>query len=205
MPVSVMGLTYALFIKPLLVAGLVLAALSGLYLLPEYWPDHAAASEAIRQGDTVRLEQYLARGLSPDERAQWRSYARRALGRTTTVGVGPSMPGLGRASQSLLSYALSGCQARASARLLVEAGADLTVRDPGGWTVLGLAAGCDDLPLTSEMLAREVDANADEPDGGTVLWEPTRRGWQRRPFPAPIVSALEQRGARQPTRPAVRR
>lgn len=200
-----MGLGYTLFGKPLLVAGSIMVALTALYLLPEYWPDHAAASEAIRRGDTVTVGRYLERGLSPDGRAQWRSYARRALGRTTTVGVGPSMPGLGSASQSLLSYALASCQAREAARLLVEAGADLSIRDPSGWTVLGLAAGCEDLRLTSAMLARGADPNADEPDGGTVLWEPTSQGWQRRPFPTAIVSTLDARGATRPTRPAVRR
>jgi len=87
-----MGLGYTLFGKPLVVVGLVLAALSGLYLLPESWPDHASASDAILHNDSATLGRYLARGLS---RAQWRSFPRRTIGRTTGAGVGDSMPDLG--------------------------------------------------------------------------------------------------------------
>jgi hypothetical protein len=200
-----MGLGYTLFVKPLVVLGAVLAVLSGVYLLPEYWPDHASASDAIRRNDTVALGRYLARGLSPGERAQWRSYCRKVMGRTTRVGVGNSMPDLGAAQESLLSYALSRCDARESARLLVEAGADVTARDRGGWTLLGRAASCDDASLTSAMLARGADPNADEPDGGTVLWEPTNLGWTQRPIEAAIVAAMQAKGATRPTRPPARR
>lgn len=200
-----MGLGYTLFVKPLVVTASVLAALSALYLLPEFWPDHASASAAIRRGDASALKVYLARGLSPEERAQWRSYARRTMGRTTSVGVGGSMPEIGAAIESLLSYALSRCQSPESARLLVEAGAAVSARDQGGWTLLGRAASCDDEGLVTAMLARGADATADEPDGGTVLWEPTRLGWHPRPFPAAIASALEARGAVRPSRPPARR
>ncbi|MCU0806042.1 MAG: hypothetical protein MUF79_13305 [Burkholderiales bacterium] len=200
-----MGLGYSLFGKPLLILAAVLAALSGLYLLPEHWPDHAAATEAIRHDDTATLARYLARGLPPEERAQWRSYFRRTMARTTSVGVGGTMPDVGPAKQSLLSYALSGCRARESARLLVAAGANVSGRDPGAWTLLGLAAGCEDAALVASMLARGADPNADEPDGGTVLWEPTNLGWRPRPFDAAIVSAMQARGAIRPARPPVRR
>ena len=159
-----MGLGYTLFGKPLVVLASALVTLSGLYLLPEYWPDHAAATEAIRRNDTATLGRYLARGLSPDDRTQWRSYVRRTMGRTTSVGVGP-----------------------------------------GGWTLLGRAASCGDAPLTAAMLARGADPNVDEPDGGTVLWEPTNLGWRPRPFPDAAVAAMQARGGTRPSRAPVRR
>ncbi len=200
-----MGLGYTLFGKPLVVLASALVTLSGLYLLPEYWPDHASATEAIRRNDTATLGRYLARGLSPDDRTQWRSYVRRTMGRTTSVGVGHSMPGLGAAKESLLSYALARCASPGSARLLVEAGASLSERDPGGWTLLGRAASCGDAPLTAAMLARGADPNVDEPDGGTVLWEPTNLGWRPRPFPDAAVAAMQARGGTRPSRAPVRR
>ncbi|MCC7031450.1 MAG: ankyrin repeat domain-containing protein [Acidobacteria bacterium] len=190
-----MGLGYTLFGKPLAVLAAALMALAGVYMLPEYWPDHASASEAIRANDIATLERYLARGLSPNDRAQWRSYLRRTMGRATTTGIGGSTPELGRARESLASYALQQCQSTQAARRLVEAGADVVGRDPGGWTLLGRAAGCEDVPLVSAILERGADPNADEPDGGTVLWEPTRLGWRQRPFPEAIVAALRAGGA----------
>ena len=200
-----MGLGYTLFVKPLVVLGLGLACLSALYALPEYWPDHTSASAAIDRDDIVTLGRYLARGLSTEERAQWRSYFRKAMGRTARVGVGDSTPPLGSAQESLLAYALRSCASRQSARLLVEAGADLSARDPGGWTLLGKAAGCDDAPLALAMLVRGADPSADEPDGGTVLWEPTNLGWRERPFETAIVTAMRERGATRPTREPTRR
>lgn len=200
-----MGLGYTLFVKPVLVFALALAGLSGMYLLPEYWPDYAIAREAILGNDTIALQRYLARGLDPEERAQWRSWFRRSFGRTTTAGVGDSTPDLGAAGQSLLDYALSRCTTTQPAVLLVEAGADVTSRDFGGWTLLGRAAACDAVALTSAMLSRGADSNADEPDGGTVLWEPTNRGWQRRPFTPAIIEGLQRAGASRPTRAAVHR
>jgi hypothetical protein len=202
-PEGTMGLGYTLFGKPLVVFGLVVAGLSGIYLLPEYWPDHASASDAIRRSDAETLGRYLARGLDPEERAQWRSYLRRTMGRTTRVGVGNSMPELGAADESLLSYALTAC-ATTAARQLVEAGADVSVRDRGQWTLLGRAASCEDSILTSAMLARGADPNAEEPDGGTVLWEPTNLGWRRRPFDAAITQAIERAGGSRPARPPIR-
>lgn len=199
-----MGLGYSLFVKPVLVVGLVLAGLSGVYLLPEYWPDHAAASEAILQNDSDKLARYLSRGLSPEERAQWRSYFRRTFGRASRVGVGNSLPDFGDANESLLSYALSTCKTFPALHL-VAAGADVSAHDPGLWTLLGLAAACGDADLVASMLERGANPNADEPDGGTVLWEPTNVGWRRRPFDEAIASALVKRGAVQPTRSPVRR
>jgi len=199
-----MGLGYSLFVKPLLVVALAFTILLGLYLLPEYWPDHAAASEAILQNDSDKLALYLARGLAPEDRAQWRSYFRRTFGRATRVGVGDSLPDYTSANESLLSYALSTCTTF-PARHLVAAGADASARNPGQWTLLGLAAACGDADLVASMLEHGANPNADEPDGGTVLWEPTNVGWRRRPFDEAIGSALVRRGAVQPTLSPVRR
>jgi ankyrin repeat protein len=114
------------------------------------------------------------------------------------------MPDLGAADESLLSYALTTCMTSA-ARQLVEAGADVSGRDRGQWTLLGRAAGCEDANLVSAMLSRGADPNADEPDGGSVLWEPTNLGWRARPVDAAITRALERAGATRPTRPPVRK
>lgn len=201
-----MGLGYTLFVKPFLVLLTVSTALVGLYLLPEYWPDHASARDAIRRNDTASLQRYLARGLSPDERAQWRSYPRRALGRATSAGVGgSSTPALAPASRSLLEEALTQCDALEAARVLVDAGADVAARDAGGWSLLGRAAGCADEALVTAMLTRGADPNADEPDGGTVLWEPTTTGWRQRPFDEAIVAAMVARQAARPSRAPARR
>jgi ankyrin repeat protein len=187
-----MGMGYTLFVKPLLALSAAVAVLAGVYLLPDYWPDHAAASDAILRNDTARLRTYLARGLAPEERAQWRSYLRRSLGRSSRVGVEGTQP-LGPAQQSLLYYALGTC-ASGSALQLVEAGANVSARDQSGWTLLGRAAGCEDTTLVSAMLRLGANPSAEEPDGGTVSWEPTKLGWRPRPF-GKAAAILERAGA----------
>lgn len=172
-----MGLGYTLFVKPIVTLAVAVVGLLGVYLLPDYWPDHAIASDAIRSDDAEALRRYLARGLDPEERAQWRSYLRRTMGRTTSVGVGGSLPAIGAAEESLLSYALGTCKT-GPARQLVQAGADTSGRGRDGFTLVGLAAGCGDAELVEAMLAAGASVTAEEPDGGTVLWEPTNVGWR---------------------------
>jgi hypothetical protein len=192
------------FLKRLVKLGAVLSPFFAAYLVPEYWPDHAMASDAIVHHDTDRLRTLLARGLAPEDRSQWRSFLRRTLGRTTSVGV-EDYPDLGPADESLLDYALGKC-ATSSALLLVDAGAKVAVRDKWGWTLLGRAASCRNETLTSAMLRRGADASASEPDGGTVLWEPTNLGWRQRPFgDDAVTAALQHAGARRPSGPAVKR
>jgi hypothetical protein len=199
-----MGLGYTLFGKPIGTLAAVFAALSGLYLLPEYWPDHAIAADAIRRDDGETLGRYLARGLDPDDRAQWRSYPRRTLGRATREGVGNDTPDLGGADEPLLAFAMGTCKT-ARAFQLVDAGADVAVRDRSGSSALQRAASCGDQALVAALLAKGADPNAEEPDGGTVLWEPTNLGWKRRPFDERSIAALERAGAARPARAAIRR
>jgi hypothetical protein len=199
-----MGLGYTLFGKPVLTLAAVLAALSGVYLLPEYWPDHALAAEAIRTGDDDRLARYLARGLDADDRSQWRSYLRRTLGRATREGVGSDTPALGPADEPLLVVALATCDTRAAAAL-VRAGASPRSVTRDGTSVLERAAGCDGADVVAMLLAAGADVNAASPDGGTVLWEPTNLGWRKRPYHARIGAALETAGATMPDRPPARR
>lgn len=191
-----MGLGYTLFVKPILTLVLAVVALSGLYLLPEYWPDRYIAGEAIRQGDDRALMQLLARGLHPDERAQWRSFPRRLLGGARTWGVGSS-PDIGPAEESLTSFAVGLCNT-AAARHLVAAGADLHTRRPDGGTLLAQAAACGDAVLVTDMVARGASPNVREPDGGTALWEHSALGWRRRPLSSNVVEALERAGAAPP-------
>jgi len=199
-----MGLGYTLFGKPLVTLAAVLAVLSAVYLVPEYRPDHAIAAEAIRAGDDDRLARYLARGLHPDDRSQWRSYLRRTIGRATREGVGSDTPALGSAGEPLLVLALATCDLDAAAAL-ARAGASATAVSGDGTSALERAAGCDGADLVAMLLAAGADANAASPDGGTVLWEPTTQGWRRRPFSAGIAEALEAAGGTMPDRPAVRR
>jgi len=199
-----MGLGYTLFGKPVLTLAAVLAVVSGVYLLPEYWPDHALGAEAIRAGDDDRLARYLARGLDPDDRSQWRSYLRRTIGRATREGAGSDTPALGSAGEPLLIVALATCDLRAAAAL-VRAGASPMAVTRDGTSALERAAGCDGADLVATLLAAGADANAASPDGGTVLWEPTTLGWRRRPFGEGITAALEAAGATAPAGPPVRR
>lgn len=189
-----MGLGYTLFGKPLLLLLLVLGLALGIQLLPEYWPDRYVVGEAIRHDDLAAVGRYIARGLDPNDRSQWRSWPRRTFGRTAG---GRSMPELGPADESLLSFATVHCSTEA-ARLLVNAGADVTSRGRDGATPLYHASMCHDTGLVAALLARGADPNAPEPDGGTALWERTNLGWRRRPHDAAIVDALERAGARRP-------
>jgi hypothetical protein len=137
------GLGYTLFIKPVLTLAAALAVLLGLYLLPEYWPDHYIAAEAIRRDDTAALAVYLSRGLDPNERARWRSWPRRTVGRTVR---GTTSPEMGTADEPLLSFALGSCVV-GSASLLIDAGGDVGARGRDGATALWHAAGCGNRPL----------------------------------------------------------
>lgn len=190
-----MGLGYTLFVKPVLTLVAALAVLSGVYLLPEYWPDHYMAAEAIRRDDSAALAVYLSRGLDPNDRTRWRSWPRRTMGRT--VQGGRSTPEMGAADEPLLSFALGTCSVGA-ASLLIDAGAEAGARGRDGVTPLWHAAGCGNKVLVEALLARGADVNAPEPDGGTALWERTNLGWRRRPLEAPVIQALEQAGAARP-------
>ncbi|MGD9903511.1 MAG: hypothetical protein AB7U83_08565 [Vicinamibacterales bacterium] len=198
------GLGYTLFVKPLATTAAVIAVLAGVYLLPEYWPDHALAADAIGARDDNRLARYLARGLHPDDRSQWRSYLRRTIGRATGEGVGSDTPALGPADEPLLVVALATCDVGAAARL-VRAGASPIAVSRDGTSALERAAGCDGADVVARLLAAGADVNAASPDGGTVLWEPTGREWRRRPFSERITVALEAAGAVVPARRPVRR
>ena len=68
-----MGLAYTLFVKPILVLLLALVLLAGVWLLPEYWPDHQVASDAILRDNHEQLRLYLRRGLDPNDLSRWRS------------------------------------------------------------------------------------------------------------------------------------
>ena len=114
------------------------------------------------------------------------------------------MPDLGAADQSLLAFALGTCKT-GRALQLVHAGAGVATRDRGGSSALERAASCADPALVAALLAKGADPNADEPDGGTVLWEPTNLGWKRRPFDEASATALERAGAATPQRAAIRR
>jgi hypothetical protein len=192
-----MGLGYTLFGKPFVTTAAVFAALFGVHQLPEYWPDHAMAAQTIARDDVPGLQRLIDRGLDANDLAQWRSFPRRSLGRATREGVGRDTPGLGAADVPLLAYALGMCKTAAAQRL-VTAGADITVVARDGATMLEAAAVCGDASLVSLLLARGGNANATSPDGGTVLWEPSARGWQRRGYAEAVVRALEAAGARQP-------
>ena len=190
-----MGLGYTLFVKPVLTLVAALAVLAGVYQLPEYWPDHYMAAEAIRRDDIAALALYVSRGLDPNERSQWRSWPRRTIGRA--VPGGRSTPEMGAADEPLLSFALGSC-ALGPASLLIDAGADVAARGRDGATPLWHAAGCDNRVLVEALLARGADVNAQEPDGGTALWERTNLGWRRRPLDASVIRALELAGAARP-------
>jgi hypothetical protein len=189
------GLGYTLFIKPVLTLAAAMAVLSGLHLLPEYWPDHYTAAEALRRDDLAGLALYLSRGLDPDERSQWRSWPKRTIGRT--VRSGTTSPDLGPADEPLLSFALGSC-AVGAASLLIDAGADVGARGRDGATPLWHAAGCGNRVLVEALLARGADVNAREPDGATALWERTNHGWRHRPLEAGVIRALELAGAAHP-------
>jgi hypothetical protein len=189
------GLGYTLFVKPVLTLVLALVVLSGLYFLPEYWPDHYMAADAIRRDDSAALAVYLSRGLNPNERSQWRSWPRRTIGRT--VRSGTTSPEMGRADEPLLVVAVSSCTV-GPASLLVDAGADISARGRDGATPLWHAAACGNRALVEALLARGADVNAREPDGGTALWERTNLGWRHRPLDASVIRALELAGAARP-------
>lgn len=199
-----MGLGYTLFVKPVLTLALALALLSGLYFLPEYFPDHVAGQDAIRRNDQVALARFLDRGLDPNDLAQWRSFPRSMMGRATSEGAGDDVPGLGPANEPLLTFALGLCRTEA-AQQLVNAGARIDARGRDRSSALFRAAGCGDHRLVQSLLAHGANPNGDEPDGGTPLWEPTNLGWRRRPFTGATVASLEQAGAARPARPPVRR
>ncbi|MGE0461481.1 MAG: ankyrin repeat domain-containing protein [Vicinamibacterales bacterium] len=190
-----MGYAYTLFVKPVLTLVAALAALSGVYLLPEYWPDHYMAAEAIRRDDSAALAVYLSRGLAPDDRTQWRSWPRRTVGRA--VRSGTTSPEMGSADEPLLSFALGTCLV-GPASLLIDAGADVGARGRDGATPLWHAAGCGNAALVEALLARGADVNAREPDGGTALWERTNLGWRQRPLEPRVIQALERAGAARP-------
>lgn len=192
-----MGLGFTLFGKPLLTLGLTCAGLAGVYLLPEFWPDHAIAADAIRRDDVTALDRLLARGLDPDTRAQWRSFMRTLMGRVAREGAGDDQPELGAASAPLVVVAVDRC-AGAAARRLVEAGASLAARVPDGATLLERAAACGDTALVEALLSRGADPNAPSPDGGTVRWQPASQGWRQRPVTDPIGAALDRAGAVRP-------
>lgn len=190
-----MGYAYTLFVKPVLVLVAAVVAVGGMYLLPEYWPDHYIAAEAIRRDDTAAVAVYLARGLDPGDRTQWRSWPSRTLGRT--VRGGTTSPDMGSADEPLLSFALGLCRI-GPASLLLDAGADVGARGRDGATPLWHAAGCGNAVLVEALLARGADVNAREPDGGTALWERTNIGWRHRPLEARVIQVLEQAGAVRP-------
>ncbi|HEX4932520.1 MAG TPA: hypothetical protein VFV33_05020, partial [Gemmatimonadaceae bacterium] len=183
-----MGLAYTLFVKPLLVLAVALALLAGVYLLPEYWPDHRVASDAMRRDDAAKLRLYLQRGLDPDDRSQWRSGTRRMLDRVSRAPIGTS--DYGDAPEPLLAEAVGKCKVE-FAEILMEAGADVNARAANGYSILSQAALCDRPALVQSMLRRGADARAAEPNGETVLWERGLQGWRRRPVNAEVVRMLE--------------
>lgn len=191
-----MGLGYTLFVKPLLVLTLALGAVTGIYFLPEYWPDHRMARYAILNDDAAALRRYLERRLDPNDRAQWRSWPRATVGRASSWSVG-GQPDLGPADESLLGVALRDCKG-VMAAMLVTAGADVNARGRDGGSVLWHAAACGHVAVVKAMLARGADVNARQPDGGTPLWERTNLGWRHRPLEAGAIRALEEAGALRP-------
>ncbi len=190
-----MGLGYTLFVKPVLVLAAAVAVVAGIWLLPEYWPDHQVASDAMLAGDTVAFRRYLERGLDPDERARWRTGTRRVLWRTARAPFRAN--DYGSAPEPLLAVAIARCELR-FAHILVEAGANVNARTRYGRSVLAEAALCDDPAIVRAMLARGADAKAAEPNGETVLWEKGLQGWRLRPSNHDVIRLLEAAGARSP-------
>lgn len=192
-----MGLAYTLFVKPIVVLAVVLALLAGVYLLPEYWPDHQIASDAMLRGDAAKLRLYLARGLDPDDLARWRSGARRMMERVSRPPIGTS--DFGNAREPLLAEAIGRCNVE-FAEILMAAGADVNARSANGYSVLSQAALCDQPSIVAAMLRRGADVRRDEPDGETVLWERGGQGWRRRPSDPEVIRLLEGAGAARPQR-----
>jgi hypothetical protein len=192
-----MGLAYTLFVKPILVLAAALVVLAGVWLLPEYWPDHQVASDAMLRDDVARLRLYLRRGLDPDDLARWRSGTRRMLDRVSPAARGTS--DYGNAREPLLAEAIGKCKLE-FAGILMEAGANVNARAWNGYSVLSQAALCDQPSIVQAMLARGADVHAVEPNGETVLWERASQGWRRRPAHPEVIRLLEAAGARAPAR-----
>lgn len=192
-----MGLTYTLFVKPVLVLLFALALLAGVWLLPEYWPDHQVASDAMLRDDQEQLRLYLSRGLDPNDVARWRSGTRRMLDRISPSARGTS--DYGNAREPLLAEAIGKCKLD-FAEILMDAGADVNARGQTGYSVLAQAALCDEPSIVRSMLARGADVRRPEPNGETVLWEKGSQGWRRRPTNPDVIRLLEDAGARLPTR-----
>lgn len=191
-----MRLVFALFLKPILCLALALAVLAGIYLLPEYWPDHRAASDAILRDDEATLRLYVKRGLDPNELAQWRSAPRKMLSRARPAR---GTSDFSQAREPLLVEAIDKCKAR-FAEILMDAGADVNARDQRGYSVLSLTALCDDPELVQSFLRRGANARTREPNGETVLWERGLQGWRLRPAHPEVIRLLKTAGAAPPPR-----
>lgn len=192
-----MGLAYTLFVKPIVVLAAAIAVLTGIYLLPEYWPDHQIASDAMLRDDAGNLRVYLQRGLDPNDLARWRSGTRRMMGRVRRPAIGTS--DYRNAREPLLAEAIGKCKLE-FAELLMAAGADVNARSANGFSVLSQAALCDQPSIVQAMLRRGANVQPAEPDGETVLWERGGQGWRRRPSHPEVVRLLEEAGARRPER-----
>lgn len=192
-----MGMAYTLFVKPIVVLAAALALLTGIYLLPEYWPDHQIASDAMLRDDAGKLRVYLRRGLDPNDLARWRSGTRRMMGRVRRPPIGTS--DYGNAREPLLAEAIGTCKL-AFVELLMEAGADVNAKSANGYSVLSQAALCDQPSIVAAMLKRGADVRLSEPGGETVLWERGSQGWRRRPSHPEVIRLLEAAGAALPGR-----
>jgi hypothetical protein len=192
-----MGLAYTLFVKPILVLLLALVLLAGVWLLPEYWPDHQVASDAILRDNHEQLRLYLRRGLDPNDLSRWRSGTRRMLDRISPSARGTS--DYGDAREPLLAEAIGKCKLD-FAETLIKAGADVNARARNGYSVLAQAALCDEPSIVKSMLARGADVRRPEPNDETVMWEKGSQGWRRRPANPDVIRLLEEAGAQTPSR-----
>lgn len=192
-----MGLAFKLFVKPILVLLFAFAILAGIWLLPEYWPDHQIASDAMLRDDHEQLRLYIRRGLDPNDLARWRSGTRRMLDRISPSARGTS--DYGNAREPLLAEAIGKCKLD-FAEILLDAGSDVNARGHGGYSVLAQAALCDEPSIVRLMLAHGADVRRPEPNGETVLWEKASQGWRRRPTHPDVIRLLEEAGAQSPAR-----